>query len=514
MLQSIKDFHIGNIIVNIMCNHALCSRHWEEMSEIAKFDLTPNAGTSLRKIINFKLDSEMDQFEIISVGANKELQLQQSLAAMIKEWENISFNTNLYKETDLSILASLDDIQALLDDHIIKTLSMRGSAFVKPSETAVRNWYDKLTRVNRTLEEWGQVQGNWLYLLPIFSSKDIVAQMPEEGRLFSQVDSTYRRNMQMVIREPLVMITAPASGLLEAMEVANAMLEEISNGVNAYLEKKRLYFPRFFFLSNDEMLEILSETKDPLRVQPHLNKCFEGIYRLEFDDVLDIKSMLSSDKEKVNFVTKISTAAARGSVEKWLLGVEEEMLIAVKHQVAESYSDYLINLRIKWVTEWPQMIILCVSQIFWAMNVHASLQGRNQSLILDLYKQQLNDLQDIVALVRSKSISNLNRITIKSLITIDVHAKDVVDELIKDKIYSVADFQWLAQLRYYFENGQAWVKIINAKVQFANEYLGNSDRLVITPLTDRCYRTLIGAYQLHLNGAPEGPAGEFFVIIL
>lgn len=293
------------------------------------------------------------------------------------------------------------------------------------------------------------------------------------------------------------METGPAAGILESMEAANIMLEDISNGVNSYLEKKRLFFPRFFFLANDEMLEILSETKDPLRVQPHLSKCFEGIYRLVFDADLVIHAMVSKDKESIDFVSKISTVEAKGSVEKWLIRVEEEMLIAVRHQAGICYLDYIQRPRIDWVVLWPQMIILCISQVFWAVEVHTCLQSPVEAAerVAEFANSLTKDLNDVVMLVRSKEISNLNRNTIKSLIVIDVHAKDVIDELISNKVESLDDFIWLSQLRYYWEDDRVLVRIINATVPYANEYLGNSERLV-NMVRSICYSSIIFTFLL------------------
>lgn len=298
------------------------------------------------------------------------------------------------------------------------------------------------------------------------------------------------------------METASQPGLLEAMENANIMMDNINAGVNNYLEKKRLYFPRFFFLSNDEMLEILSETKDPLRVQPHLNKCFEGINKLKFNELLEALAMISVEKEEVTFIDKISTKDARGSVEKWLLQTEEQMLLAIRNETQKSLEHYTQVKRAEWMVRWPGMVVLCVSQIFWSAEIERIFSMKQS--IKDYSDSLQQQLEDTVTLIRSKDITNLARITIRALIVIDVHAKDVVEDLTKHNIETENDFQWLAQLRYYMIDDAVRVKIINASVPYAYEYLGNSDRLVITPLTDRCYRTLMGAYQLHLNGAPEG----------
>lgn len=93
---------------------------------------------------------------------------------------------------------------------------------------------------------------------------------------------------------------------------ALAFFPELLTGASlSHVSSSPSYFPRFFFLSNDELLEILSQTKDPLCVQPHLKKCFEGIAKLDFTKEMAITGMISSENERVPFTENIYPAEAK-----------------------------------------------------------------------------------------------------------------------------------------------------------------------------------------------------------
>jgi len=164
-----------------------------------------------------------------------------------------------------------------------------------------------------------------MYLENIFNAEDIQKQLPNEARQFMQVDKFWRDTMQRTKKHPLVTDACGSEALLGRFQSNNKALDEIQKCLEDYLETKRNAFPRFYFLSNDELLEILSQTRNAAAVQPHLRKCFDNVVKVEFapdKTAAEILGMWSAEGEYVAFSESVW---AKGPVEGWLTNIENEM---------------------------------------------------------------------------------------------------------------------------------------------------------------------------------------------
>lgn len=205
-------------------------------------------------------------------------------------------------------------------------------------------------------------QNNWIYLESIFSAPDIQRQLPNEAALFSQVNSSWKAIMLKAEKNPLAISTCTDIDLLKALIKNNQQLEQIMLYLEAYLESKRVIFPRFYFLSNDELIEIIAQARNTRAVQPHMNKCFDAIWRIQFknDDKegnpltpdkedsspTNIISMISPEREIVKFSLQVK---ATGNVEFWLTRVEKEMVNTLRTFMFIAMEDYDKIPREKWV---------------------------------------------------------------------------------------------------------------------------------------------------------------------
>ncbi|KAJ3023365.1 Dynein heavy chain 6, axonemal [Thoreauomyces humboldtii] len=492
-------------------NPALKPRHWEKIQDALGKALLRDETFTLDKLMELRVFDFKDEISNISSQAGSESALEEMLGKVVKTWSEAEFVVAAYRDAkDVFILGSVEDVQTLLEDSQVTVATIKGSRFIGPIRTEVDRWDKQLGLFSETLDAWLTCQRNWLYLESIFSAPDIQRQLPDEARMFAQVDRSWKDTMRKVHRNPNAMKAGTAPGLLETMQQNNVLLDQIQKCLEDYLESKRLLFPRFYFLSNEELLEILSQTRNPQAVQPHLSKCFDAIKSLEFSSAdpksIDIVAMISPEGERVPFV---KTIKARGNVEAWLGSVEEGMVAVLRRLIKQALAEFEDSKRSDWVREHVGQVVLTGNQVLWCRDVSDCLKLADPIRALHTFKDKCaKNLAGVAALVRG-DLTKIQRAILGALITMDVHNRDIVQNLMDSKITGLGDFEWTKQQRYYWDvdSDTCLVRMSTSTFVYGYEYLGCSARLVITPLTDRCYLTLTGAMQLNLGGSPLGPAG-------
>ncbi|KAL8578353.1 Dynein heavy chain 2, axonemal [Nucella lapillus] len=504
-------------LITDLKNRAMRPRHWDQIQTEMQRQFDHKSGDfTLERIIEFGFDQYAEQINDISGAATKELAIEQGLEAITQTWEGTEFDVAPYKDKGHFKLRSTEDVFAALEENQVQLSTMKASRFVKAFEQEVDQWERTLSLILEVTEMLLTVQRQWMYLENIFLGEDIRKQLPRESAEFDSVNKSWKEIMTRLNSTKNALRGTHHPGMLEQLNEMNTKLEEIQKSLDMYLETKRQIFPRFYFLSNDDLLEILGQSKNPEAVQPHLKKCFDNIKSLKMSKAgltqkWEAAGMSSMEGEFVEFGHAVYL---EGPVEAWLCDVEKTMRWTLKEVLKNCRLALKKSLtkRDKWIKEWPGQMCITASQIQWTQDVTKALTSTKERgdkrPLKSLKKKQVAMLNKFSEAIRG-NLTKIQRAKVVALVTIEVHARDIIEKLIKTGCNDINAFDWLSQLRVYWdkEYDDCVVKQTNTQFQYGYEYLGNSGRLVITPLTDRCYMTLTTALHLHRGGSPKGPAG-------
>jgi dynein heavy chain 1 len=397
---------------------------------------------------------------------------------------------------------------------------MKFSPYYKVFEEDAMHWEDRLNRVHVTFDIWIDVQRQWVYLEGIFAGNaDIKQLLPVESSRFQNINSEFLSLMKKVSKSPYVMDVLNIPNLQKSLERLADLLSKIQKALGEYLERERAGFPRFYFVGDEDLLELIGNSRDVVRVQKHFRKMFAGLHSLKLsEDLSTIVGISSKEGESVPLRKPISFAR-NPKINDWLSALEYEMKNALAVLTAESIQEFstLFNATfdrsqfLSFLDRYPAQVILLATQVVWTRSVEDVLSKSSDKTLTSVHDQLEHVLQALAETVLL-DLEVIQRKKCEHLITEMVHQRDVIIGLLKNSVSSAEDFHWLYQMRFYhvpdgdiLEN--LAVRMADATFLYGYEYLGVGERLVQTPLTDRCFLTLTQALSQRLGGSPFGPAG-------
>ena len=502
-----------NVLIVELKSDALKDRHWKSICRELRVNWVLSDLTLGQVWDVDLLRNEAVIRDVLSV-AQGEMALEEFLKQVRETWQFYELDLVNY-QNKCKLIKGWDDLFNKLKENINQVAAMKLSPYYRVFEEEAATWEDKLNRISNLFDVWIDVQRRWVYLEGIFTGNaDITNLLPVETSRFNSISSEFLALMKKVTKSRMVMDVLNIQGIQRSLERLADLLTKVQKALGEYLERERASFPRFYFVGDEDLLEIIGNSKNVQRLQKHFKKMFAGIASILLsDEGQKIYGIASKEGEEVHFEEPVSLAN-NPRINDWLSEVETKMKSNLMKSLCEAvnkatlFNDGQVDEAefLNWCDRFCAQNVVLATQVLWTEQVEQSLGSA------DRLKRALDRIETTLAMLSKLVLLDqppIRRKKLEHLIYEFVHRRSITRQLIDKGSESNKSFEWLSRMRFYLDakKGELAIHMAEAKFLYGFEYLGVQDRLVMTPLTDRCYLTMTQALSANLGGSPFGPAG-------
>ncbi|EMG45477.1 ro-1 Dynein heavy chain [Candida maltosa Xu316] len=510
--SSVKNHLKNHQKLSDLKNGSMKPRHWKFLlsqlgvSDIAYDRLTVGDVWSLNIALNIQtINSMLEQ-------ANNERTIEENLNNINISWSSITFELFNY-ENKCRLVKNWEQLFDQCNTDINALTSMKNSPYFNSFEREISELEKKLNQLFVILDIWIDVQRQWLYLDGVFGNdnNDIKNLLPIESSRFTNISYEFLSLLKRIYKFNLVIDVVLLGDLQPMLTKFLESLTKVRKSLTDYLEKQRELFPRFYFIGNEDLLDLIGGSNDIVRINNHLKKMFSGIDRLNYmPESSSITGVVSEQGEELTLQTPISLIKYN-RLNEWLRELELEMKLTLSYLIKDNLQIWKADVFnedkfLSLIDKVPAQVATLLQQITFSSIVQEKFNS------LPDFHEKLSQLIRSLTRVIGSDITDLTRKKIQYLIIEIIHQRDVVGKLAKAN-EKEREFFWSVEQKFYYNLSEKdalkslIIKQANVEFTYGFEYLGIPEKLAYTPLTNDCYLAMCQALSMQQGGSPFGPAG-------
>lgn len=299
----LDDFSRNTNIIRALRNSALRNHHWDQLSKIIGYSLHDFSGLRLRQVMDLDLEMIQDILLDISDQATRECKIEIALDAIRMEMNSEEFSTE--HVGSCLFITDGSKVTELIENSIIKSQSLLDSADAEFLASKISQWIHKLRKAENMLIDLMELQTFYSTLLPAFENFSALVN-ESEIKAFKWVSKFLENWGEILSKNRKFIILVIRNDVHDGIVAAIARLESTKHIISQLANSKRSNFPRFFFLSDLEVLKVISCSEDIVTFNKFVSKCFPHIkslvsqYVTKIDPSAKVKlSFLDSRKNEV-----------------------------------------------------------------------------------------------------------------------------------------------------------------------------------------------------------------------